>query len=188
MKTIVRTIVFLFLVIAPFSPGFAAPIESVVTVGTIPLWTDSGIILNSAKDYVISNATGTVSWADWSGRFSGPNGDSQPTLTWDEWITNGQHGQLIGFVGDNPYPTSQNDSALFAIGTGTVTLSGKSGKLWLGFNDDFTHPTEWDDDNLGSMTVKLAEGNDFREVVPEPATLFLIGSGLLGILGLGRKL
>jgi hypothetical protein len=123
-----------------------------ITVSSNPLWTDTGIALAPQNNLVVHGASGLWSYASSVAPF-GPNGDFQPQLTGDEWITDGQHGQLIGFVGNSPCSHRQNDLAFFVIGTGTVSLTGKSGELWLGFNDDFaTHATG---DNTGSVTVRV---------------------------------
>ncbi len=185
----IRLIISLFIlgmvIMGSISPTFADSNREIqVTVSADPLWTDTGIILNPGVTYSIHDAAGMVAWGTWSDRYSGPEGDFQSELTFDEWITNGQHGQLIGFVGLDPYSVGQNDSTLFAIGTGTVTLTGKSGELWLGFNDDYSHPYEWTIDNYGTMTAHIT---DPTTTVPEPSTMLLLGSGLLGVVGCGRK-
>ena len=125
---------------------------STITVPSNPLWTDSGIVLVPQKTVVVSNAHGAWNWGFAPSGF-GPEGDPRPDLSGDEWIANGQHGQLIGFVGSDPFSAVQNDPRLFAIGTSTVVLSGKSGKLWLGFNDDFV--TNAIGDNAGSVSVAV---------------------------------
>ena len=137
---------------------------AVVTVTANPLWTDTGIALGASDVVTISGASG--SWS-WGGPLHGPDGDYQPGLAWDEWITNGYHGQLIGCVGlVDPNPDHslipQNDPSLFAVGTGAVSLSGVSGKLWLGFNDDYASYAVGD--NSGSVTVDVT-------VIPEPISL-----------------
>jgi hypothetical protein len=91
----------------------------------------------------------------------GPEGVSVAwcALDFDEWITNQQHGQLIGFIGNaaldlnvKPRAIAQNDPGLFAIGAGPQALSGRAGKLWLGINDGYDTGTN---DNDGSVTVNV---------------------------------
>jgi len=154
--------VFLLAVTVPTSAGAAT-----VTVSSNPLWTDTGITLGSGSRIVIHNAHGAWNWGAAPANF-GPGGDYRPDLAYDEWITNGFHGQLIGFVGNDPYSASQNDPHLFSIGTATVTVSGVSGRLWLGFNDDFE--TNAIDDNTGSVTVDLSQA-------PNSAHLAIVGGG-----------
>jgi hypothetical protein len=134
----------------------AAEISTVVAAN--PLWTDTGIMLAPSDLVVVHNAQGSWTWGSCcnglGGYFFGPEGDPQPTLAWDEWIPDGLHGQLIGFLGDDPYLSSPGDPGLFAVGTGTATLTGQSGRLWLGFNDDrVSHATS---DNAGSVTVEIS--------------------------------
>jgi hypothetical protein len=109
---------------------------------------------------VIHGATGLWNWGFAPASF-GPDGDGpHPEFTFDEWLTDGQQGQLIGFVGDNPYNQGQNAPGFFAVGTATVGLTGLSGsaELWLGFNDDFGLPPQAIFDNTGSVTVQVDFG------------------------------
>jgi len=183
MKKMIGLVFFLSLLAIPSVQAVALTF----TVATDPLWTDTGLLLNAGETVTLFGATGTVTWATWSGRSSGPEGDPQPTLTWDEWITNGRHGQLIGFVGADPGGIAQNDSRLFEIGNGSVTKSGVSGKLWLGFNDDYTHPDSWNADNLGAITVNMDGPRTTVDGVPEPLTLLLLGSGVALLFGLRKR-
>jgi hypothetical protein len=143
------------LLLAAFCTAMAAGLPpagaDTVTVTANPLWTDTGITLMPQDARTIHGASGSWNWGTFYS--FGPDGDYQPGFTWDEWITNGQHGQLIGFIGADPYSASQNDSRLFPIGTGTVNLCGLTGHLWLGFNDDFASGAV--DDNSGSVTVQV---------------------------------
>ncbi|HET6421326.1 MAG TPA: VPLPA-CTERM sorting domain-containing protein [Geobacteraceae bacterium] len=181
-KTLASVFLMCFLTVAFVSSSEAATF----TVNANPLWTDTGIDLNG-KAYKISGALGTWSWE--GGVITDANGTtvsvSDTSYLNDEWIRNGQHGQLIGFVGDanldpnaNPRQISQGDIRLFAIGTGSVTLSGLTGRLWLGMNDDFSSFNTGD--NSGSVTVSVAP-------VPVPAAFWLLGSALLCLVGIRRK-
>ena len=78
--------------------------SSVVTVTSNPLWTDTGITL--AGQNVDITASGSWTWG--ASYFFGPDGDYQPGDAWDEWFQNGYHGQLIAFVGINPYVGTVN--------------------------------------------------------------------------------
>ncbi|HUR46276.1 MAG TPA: hypothetical protein VMZ27_10410 [Candidatus Saccharimonadales bacterium] len=127
-----------------------------------PLWTDTGISLKISDLLTLHHATG--SWQfDSVTPASGPEGSFTPGMEWEEWITNGYQGQLIGFIaaaGFNPNEIprimSQNDPGLFEVGTNSVTLNGKEGRLWLGFNDDYHSHAAGDND--GSVVVQVEVG------------------------------
>lgn len=133
------------------------PTAQDITVTAVPLWTDTAIVLSQGDIVTISDAAGSWSWGQ---SYFGPDGDYQPSLIWDEWIRNGRHGQLIGAVVPEgldlnamPRVIPQDDSRLFTIGSGTVTRTGVSGKLWLGFNDDYV--SNYLSDNAGSVNAKV---------------------------------
>jgi hypothetical protein len=133
-----------------------APVgAAALTVTSNPLWTDTGITLAPQDGVGVHGASGSWTWSVDLAAPSGPDGDYQPDFVWDEWIQNAQHGQLIGFLGNDPYPASQNDPRLFSIGTSVFAACGLSGHLWLGFNDDWTRGPGFVDDNLGSVTVQV---------------------------------
>lgn len=152
---------------------------NVITVTSNPLWTDSGISLTSADTINIFGASGIWSWGASYG--VGPDGDYQPSLAWDEWIQNGYHALLIGFIGTaDPNTLTANNPDFFVIGTSSLSLSGKTGELWFGFNDDYSSHAIYD--NWGSITVNA----DKNPQVPEPGMLILFGTGILGLFAYGR--
>jgi hypothetical protein len=61
-----------------------------------------------------------------------------------------------------------------------VIISGLSGKLWLGFNDDCISNAI--SDNSGTVSVDVT----INSSVPLPSTLLLFGPGLLGLAGWRR--
>jgi hypothetical protein len=95
---------------------------------------------------------------------------------------------MIGFIGDIPGDLNamprlinQDDPGLFVIGAATLTIiSGLSGHLWLGFDDDYLQDVVSDNVGFGSVDVAVS-------TVPLPSALFLLGSGLLGLGGLGWR-
>lgn len=132
--------------------NFAQNSNVMVTVTSYPLWTDSGISLSSSDVVTIYGETGAWTY-DVNAGFFGPDGASFP-YTGDEWIADGQQAQLIGYVGSDPYSVSQNDSGLFQIGSSQVQLTGKSGELWFGCNDDMVSGNT--SDNAGSLQVQVS--------------------------------
>jgi autotransporter adhesin len=138
---------------AALGTGLSPARAASITVSSNPLWTDTGITLTAQSAVTIHGASGSWNFGGAPCGDFGPDGCYVDWLAWDEWIINGYHGQLIGFVGDNPYSASQNDSRLFTIGTTTVTVSGVGGKLWLGFNDAYVSGIFYD--NTGSVTVQV---------------------------------
>jgi len=116
-----------------------------VTVTSNPLWTDTGVTLTVSDVVTIHDASGSWTVFDGQWPWTGPEGAHVPGYEFDEWITNSHHGQLIGFIGPDgldpnalPRLVPQGDPRLFEISTNSVTLAGRSGRLWLGFNDDWS--------------------------------------------------
>ena len=147
-----------------------------------PLWTDSGMTVSSGQ---VLTFTASGTW-NWGGGDIGPDGSASGS-SWDEWIINNKHGQLIGFVGtplgggDSPWdnrnqgdvpPGPTNPGQFFEIGSSATVTMPITGTLWFGFNDDRVSGAIGD--NTGSVAVN---------VVPEPST-YLAGLSALGMLGL----
>jgi len=129
-----------------------------VAVSSNPIWTDTGIDLQSGYILTISGATGSWSWdTTVPNSYAGPDGTTSGGPTNSLWLTTTKFASLIGYLGAagvSPNYLSQNDSGLFAVGTSTVTdnITG-SCRLWLGFNDDYSvTPVS---DNSGSVTVTV---------------------------------
>jgi pimeloyl-ACP methyl ester carboxylesterase len=148
--------------------GFAQGTDHTITVTAIPLWTDTGITLQPTDSVRIHDAAGR--WNvnvdhpyTWAGPDGVPYGD-----TYNAWVADGRLGDLIGFIGATPYGVAEFDPQLFAIGSRSVSLSGKSGKLWLGFNDDYIEGVS---DNGGSVTVvvTITTGSVLQLVDPVPS-------------------
>jgi hypothetical protein len=174
-----RLLLGLLLVLVPFSQAAAISIS----VSASPLWTDTGISLLTTQTVSFTDADGL--WTH-QGALYGPGGIpvSGDAFINDEWIKNGQHGQLIGFIGNAtldlnglPREIFQDDAGLFAIGDGPQTLSGRAGRLWLGINDGYGSETS---DNGGSVSVNVAVTSELAPV-PEPATLLLFGTTAGGL-------
>lgn len=157
MKTHIQNLFKIVLSVCMVTAVPVLPMDAAsITVPGNPLWTDTGITLTLTNTVILHDAIGA--W-DTSLGPTGPEGGF-PGYEWDEWIRNGFHGQLIGFIGPagldpntNPRVVSQNDPSLFEIGTNTVTISGRDGKLWLAMNDDYQ--TANVGDNSGSVAVQI---------------------------------
>lgn len=160
-------------------PSSNAAADLTVVATANPLWTDTGIALAATDLIRIHGAAGA--WKTQSTfPLDGPDGSIHCEYVWDEWVTDAHHGQLIGFVGNDPSVVSQDDPALFVVSTNSVTFTGKTGELWLGCNDAFAtrHPGNIGvNDNSGSVTVSVA-----RAALPKNLGIALNGAdGLLFI-------
>ncbi len=100
-----------------------------------PLWTDTGIRVNSNDTVTLSNLSGT--WNGYNGWF-GPAGNG--TNSSDTFVTGSQF-SLVAFVGQNPYlagsfPQPAGSNGYWLVGVNGPFMTDRSGELWFGFNDD----------------------------------------------------
>ncbi len=141
------------------------------------LWTDTGIDLTGQTINI--TASGAWSWA--FGENVGPDG-SLVAFVDDEWIQNGRHGQLIAYVGGDPLLGTAGAPGFtdyIAIGS-NGSITGLTGRLWLGFNDDYSSGGEGD--NSGSVQATITS-------VPDSGTsITLFGLALFAMAAARRKL
>jgi hypothetical protein len=160
--------------------GFAisAMAQHQTTAGTVdlnvpsfPLWTDTGIALNGGP-VTVTYLSGQWSWSG-TGELSDANGTGLDADSFDFFYQGpgASHGQLIATVGSNPLT-----GPFFPIGDGPTTLSGKTGELWLGFNDDAVSNSTGD--NQGSIKVQLTTGSG-TTLADGGSTLVLLSASLL---------
>jgi len=189
MKT---ALLLLIMVLVPVTQSSATSFT--LTPGTA-LWLDTGITVGAVDTVTFTGAVATWSFAGGVPAL-GSGGSLLVGGGPDEWITNQQHGELIGFIGNPalnvnavPRVIAQNDLGLFVIGGSstagvvgpTVTETGRSGELWLGFNDDFASLGVGDNSGTGSVDVNGVS------TVPEPSTLLLVATSLAGVGALARR-
>jgi hypothetical protein len=148
------------------------------------LWTDTRITL-SRGDTVAVTASGT--WC-WKVEWVGPNGVYDGTV--DTFLNDGTHGELIAFVGPDPYQGHWGDGNFFPQAAGYWGIGGSgqfisltAGELWLGINDDAV--TEATSDNSGFVVANISV-----VPVPEPGAfhLALLGGVLGGYRSIRRRI
>jgi PEP-CTERM motif-containing protein len=166
--------------------------SAAIPVTSNPLWTNTGITVLATDTVSFTGAA--AAWTFGVGvPLFGPAGTFLASGGPEEWVTDLQHGELIGFIGGSglnlnasPRVIGQNDSGLFAIGAGPFTETGRAGALWLGFNDDFASGAISDNVGSGSVDVDVSAPAG-PSAAPEPATLLLFGTTLVGLGAVVRR-
>lgn len=106
------------------------------------------------------------------------------------WFFSGdpmRHASAYGGVSEGPY------AHLAYFGTngvpgnlGVGTIPGTEGKFLFGFEDVRYTPSDWDFNNA-IFAIEFGGINPPTEVVPEPATMTLLASGLIGLAAAQRR-
>lgn len=120
--------------------GMSEAASTYVKVTANPIWTDTSLTVKQGQTINVGIESGQwTTGYEWCG----PQGDTL-TLNNDDLFLNryaSQHGQLIAFVGKDPYWGDYGyfpvplGRGYWSIGKGAIFKSDRSGKLWLGIND-----------------------------------------------------
>jgi len=87
-------------------------------------------------------------------------------------------GACIGGTGSGPYSATEMDAFNTAISTSFTLTSGADVNFYVW---DGPNGYEYARDNVGGVSLDVS-------AVPIPSALWLLSSGLMGIIGIGRKL
>ena len=131
------------------------------------LWTQG---TNGPMDFVFNNSIsgfGTQIQADFYGAFSGIISAFDPSNT------------LLGSFTFNGFSDGSSDNS--AIFVGVLSNSG-IGRIELGVTD-----ASFDPQDFAINHIRLDGTGVVGPVVPEPATLTLLGTGIMGLMGFGRR-
>lgn len=163
MRNCKKIILALFILLLTYSISFAEAQTYNLVVPAQPVWTNTGIDI-FIGDKIIVTAEGTWNYGYYP---LSPNGD-QPweyPNTWDRFLYQANHGELISYVGDDPYQGHWGDGTFFPqktgywrIGSYNEIFSDKNGKLWLGMNDDAVSMCDGDNSGELNVTVVIIRG------------------------------
>jgi hypothetical protein len=147
------------LLVSMFSFVRIARTASSVVVTSNPDWTDTGLSTAIGETIEI-NASGSWTVNINGGIRTGPDGNTAVYGYWDDFLYEAYQGELIAFIGADPYQGQWGNGSFFpqhtgywAIGSSCQFTSNETGELWLGINDDAVSKTNGD--NSGTMTASI---------------------------------
>ena len=97
-----------------------------------------------------------------------------------EFVTLSPELRQVFYIGDGVYGSGNFQSFIAPVGATRLALGIPDGFGFVGLPGAY-------DDNDGSYRVRIGVNEIPTTEVPEPATMLLLGSGLLGLVGYGRR-
>jgi hypothetical protein len=164
-----------------------------VVVTSNPLWTDTRLNTTIGEKVEI-NASGWWSGAVYGGPWFGPDGQLGKSGYGDTFLYEANWGELIAFVGSDPYQGHWGDGSFFPqhtgywiIGSSGQFVSNKTGELWLGFNDDAVSESVGDNGGTVTASITITSGPVEVSITPSKATTSIGGTAIYDVEIINHK-